>query len=79
MSRAIYRHRSSRITPDVEPDAEQWTFQRQCAVCDASSEPAEDLEQAEDWNETHLKANPDHLTYRETITRPNRAEPGAWL
>jgi hypothetical protein len=27
----------------------------------------------------HLKANPAHLDYQEYITRPYRAEAGAWL
>ncbi|WP_425829269.1 hypothetical protein [Streptomyces fractus] len=79
MTRATFRHRTFRIMPDHEPDAEPWTFQRHCGVCNASSEPTEALDQAEDWNEAHLKANPGHLSYRETITRPYRAEPGAWL
>lgn len=79
MSRATYRHRAFRISPDHEPDAEPWTFTMQCAVCDASSPTGEDVGPAQDWATQHLKTKPEHLSYRETITRPYRAEPGAWL
>ncbi len=30
------------------------------------------------WTVTHLKASPDHLDYREHITRPYRFEPELW-
>jgi len=78
MTRAAYRFRAFTIGPNLEPDAEAWTFAMQCTTCHESSEPSQEIQDAQDWAEAHLKANPDHRHYREHVTRPYRAVPGAW-
>ncbi|MGW3569088.1 DUF7848 domain-containing protein [Streptomyces sp. NPDC000941] len=79
MTRAIYRFREYRLIPDEEPDAEPLTFAMQCAVCGAAGDDTEEQADAQSWANDHLKANAEHFTYREIITRPCRFEPGAWL
>lgn len=78
-SRARYRHREFHIEPDREPDAEPLTFTMHCAVCGASSPIAFSAKRSVDWIARHLKSRPQHLTYREAISRPYRAVPGSWL
>ena len=78
MSSTAYRFRAFRITPDHEPGAEPGTFAMQRVVCEEAGPAATDVREAHDWAETHLKANPEHLTYRELVARPYRAEPRAW-
>lgn len=64
-----------KISPDLEPDAEPWTFAMQCAVCEEQSEAAEAFDPGQDWTLKHIAANPEHYSYREIITRPYRAIP----
>lgn len=78
MTRATYRFRDYTIGPDTEPDAEPVRHRMECAVCDAVGPPAETADAASPWMVAHLKAFPEHLTYRELISRPYRAVPGAW-
>ncbi|WP_323375756.1 DUF7848 domain-containing protein [Streptomyces alkaliterrae] len=77
--RAVYRFREYRVEPDTEPDAEPVTFTMSCAVCEASGPTESDTSSAARWIPAHLKQEPEHLTYREHITRPYRAVPGPWL
>ncbi|AJZ85894.1 MULTISPECIES: hypothetical protein [Streptomyces] len=78
MTRATYRFREFQLIPDTESDAEPLAFAVQCAVCEQSGEPSEDQAAAHTWATGHLRANGEHYTYREIITRPCRFEPGAW-
>ncbi|MFD8868491.1 hypothetical protein ACFV1F_29870 [Streptomyces sp. NPDC059590] len=78
MTRVVYRFREFQLIPDTEPDAEPLTYVMQCAVCEQSGKRGDDQATAHTWATGHLKANPDHYTYREIITRPCRFEPGAW-
>ncbi|GAA1717850.1 hypothetical protein [Streptomyces yatensis] len=78
MNRATYRFREFQLVPDTEPDAEPITFAMQCAVCEQTGEPSDEQAAAHAWATSHLRANPEHFTYREIITRPCRFEPGAW-
>ncbi|MBB0244772.1 hypothetical protein FNQ90_11815 [Streptomyces alkaliphilus] len=64
------------IEPDHEPDAEPITFAAQYAVCEEVGPAGEDDETGTDWMLGHLRAHPEHLTYREIVTRPYRAAPG---
>ncbi|MCZ1006636.1 hypothetical protein [Streptomyces lydicus] len=73
-----YRFREFQLIPDTENDAEPITYIVQCAVCEETGEPNKDQAAAHAWATGHLKANPEHCTYREFITRPCRFEPGAW-
>ncbi len=77
-SRATYRFREFRIAPDGEPDAEDVTFAAQCAVCGECGRPGTDPSGARQWIVRHLSAHPEHYSYRELISRPYRAVPGAW-
>ncbi|MBB1246125.1 hypothetical protein GL263_21580 [Streptomyces durbertensis] len=79
MPRAVYRFREYRVEADGEPDAEPVTFTMSCAVCGASGPAEADTSTAARWIPVHLKQEPEHLTYREQITRPYRAVPGSWL
>ncbi|MGP3991460.1 DUF7848 domain-containing protein [Streptomyces sp. 3N207] len=79
MTRVTFRLREFRLVPDTEPDAEPVTFTMQCAVCDQTASPHTSQSVPHNWVTRHLKENPEHLTYREIITRPYRFEPGAWL
>ncbi|MBO8192757.1 hypothetical protein ITI46_13925 [Streptomyces oryzae] len=79
MTRAIFRLREFRLVPDAEPDAEPVTFTMQCAVCEQTSGSHTTQSVSQKWVVRHLKESPEHLTYREMITRPYRFEPGAWL
>ncbi|WP_431042849.1 hypothetical protein ACQUSR_13725 [Streptomyces sp. P1-3] len=79
MTRASYRFREYAITPDTEPDAEPHTYAVTCVVCEEIGHRSEDVDVAHEWVVRHLRANPEHLTYREHVTRPYRAVPGAWL
>ncbi|WP_372458270.1 DUF7848 domain-containing protein [Streptomyces niphimycinicus] len=71
--------RRRQLVPDIEPDAEPITFAMQCAVCEQTGGRTEEQAGARSWATGHLKANPEHFTYRELITRPCRFEPGEWL
>ncbi|MCE7081127.1 hypothetical protein [Streptomyces sp. ST2-7A] len=66
------------IEPDEEPDAEAITFTAQCAVCEERGPTGDGGGEVTGWMARHLKAHPEHLSYREIITRPYRAVPGAW-
>lgn len=77
--RARYRHREFHIQPDREPDAEPLTFTMRCAVCGVTGPATLAAQRSADWIAEHLKSRPQHLTYRETVTRPYRAVPGPWL
>ncbi|WP_431041409.1 hypothetical protein ACQUSR_05585 [Streptomyces sp. P1-3] len=79
MTRETYRFREYLITSDTEPDAEPYTYAMTCAVCEEMGPRSEEMADAHEWAERHLKANPEHLTYREHITRPYLAKPGKWL
>lgn len=79
MSRMAYRFREHRIEPNCESNAEPWTFAMQCAKCGESSPAGDKVDESQQWAVAHLKANPDHVDYREHVTRPYRAVPGAWL
>lgn len=65
--------------PDQEPDAEPITYAMACCVCAATGPPSLDPSASAEWIPVHLKRQPEHLTYRESVTRPYRAVPGAWL
>ncbi|NSC23084.1 hypothetical protein FM076_18745 [Streptomyces albus subsp. chlorinus] len=78
MTRATYRFREHAIRPDLRPEAEPILSAMQCKSCGDTSEKTEEFEDGTAWAAKHLKANPDHAEYREHITRPYWAEPGAW-
>lgn len=78
MTRAVYRFREYTIGPDRHPGAEPHTFTMQCAACGQQGATSQDGEEGMEWATQHHKANPGHLAYRETITRPYRFEPGMW-
>ncbi|GFH34033.1 DUF7848 domain-containing protein [Streptomyces pacificus] len=78
MTRAVYRFRGFKIGPDLRPEAEPITSEMRCTTCGESSGKAEEFEGGTAWAVKHLKAHPDHLEYREHITRPYRFEPGSW-
>jgi hypothetical protein len=75
MSRATYRFREYTLQPD---EAGPIMFEMQCTACKESGPTAEQCEAGTAWAAQHVKANPDHLDYREHITRPYRFEPGEW-
>jgi hypothetical protein len=77
--RGRYRFRQFDIVVDEEPDAEPLSFSAACAVCDQYGPEEETSEAAGAWIVRHLNVNPEHLTYRERVTRPLRAVPGRWL
>jgi hypothetical protein len=77
--RRSYRLREYHIVADEEPDAEPLSFSAECAVCEQFGPEEETSEAAGAWVIRHLKDNPEHLTYRERVTRPLRAVPGRWL
>lgn len=74
-----YRFREHTIAPDTQPDAEAWLFFFECQVCQDTGPRKDSPDDALDWTLEHLKQNPEHLSYREHITRPYRAVPGRWL
>jgi hypothetical protein len=76
--RATYRFREYTIRSDKRPAAPPITFEMKCATCNASSPATEKPEGGTQWAAEHFKANPDHVEYREHITRPYRFEPGEW-
>ncbi|MCK1796671.1 hypothetical protein MTQ01_11720 [Streptomyces sp. XM4193] len=79
MSGQRRRYRSFTVTADLEPDAEPITFAMACCVCGATGPESTDPDLSSAWVPTHLKHRPEHLSYRETVTRPYRAIPGPWL
>ncbi|WP_019549374.1 hypothetical protein [Streptomyces sulphureus] len=79
MPNSTYRLRRYAIVRDEEPDAERHSYAMQCAVCSETGPPGPDAAVAHDWVPAHLRAHPEHLTYREHITRAYRAIPGDWL
>jgi hypothetical protein len=79
LTRRTFRHREFTIAQDTEPDAEPWTFSFECQVCEKTGPKKESSDDAFDWALDHLKQFPEHLSYREHITRPYRAIPGRWL
>lgn len=78
MTRAVYRFREYTIRPDLRPEAEPITSAMQCTTCNERGPKSEAFEDGTVWAAQHLKANPDHLEYREHITRSYRFEAGAW-
>lgn len=72
-----YRFRQFDISPDLEPDADPITYAVSCAVCSAAAVPSESPDTTT-WITSHLRDEPEHLTYRETVVRPYRAAPGEW-
>jgi hypothetical protein len=76
--RATYRFRDYTIGADESPDAEPIVFHMECVNCGQSGPSSDTADNSTDWAAGHLKANPAHLFYREHITRPYRADPGAW-
>lgn len=78
MTRAKYRFRNFRIEADEEPDAEPHTFGMECVACGSSGPAKESPERATAWAWAHLREVPEHLTYREWISRPYRVVPGDW-
>jgi hypothetical protein len=78
MTRATYRFRDCTIRPDLSPEAEPITSAMRCKTCNESGPTTEDFEDGTTWAAQHLRANPEHLEYREIITRPYRFEAGAW-
>jgi hypothetical protein len=78
VSRGTFRFREYTVARDTEPDAEPVTIRMECVVCGESGPAAGTSDEALGWAVTHLKTSPEHLTYREVITRPYRAVPGAW-
>jgi hypothetical protein len=74
-----YRFREHVLGPDRRPEADPITFTMQCATCDSAGPASPRGEDATAWAVAHLKANPAHVHYRGHITRPYRAEAGAWL
>ena len=79
MPNAVYRLREYTVTRDEEPDAEPHSYAMECAVCSETGPPSTDADAAHRWVPAHLRARPEHLTYREHVTRPYRAIPGRWL
>lgn len=78
MSRTRYRFRTYDVRADQEPDAEPITYGLRCSVCDAEGPVRECADEALAWIFEHVKSEPEHLTYRETIGRSYRAIPGDW-
>ncbi|MDT3396379.1 hypothetical protein RKE29_06950 [Streptomyces sp. B1866] len=78
MTRAVYRFREFTIGPDQRPDAEPVRFAMECAACGSTGPRSEDADAGTAWAVAHLRANPEHLAYREHVTRPYRFEAGAW-
>ncbi|MFM9368052.1 hypothetical protein [Streptomyces sp. Da 82-17] len=76
---ATYRFREYTIRPDDEPDAEPHTYAMQCAVCETSGSPSNESPDPTSWAFEHVREYPEHLTYREIITRPYHAVPGELL
>ncbi len=74
-----FRFREYTITPDAEPDAEPHSYAMECAVCSEVGPFSGKAAEAHAWVPAHLRVHPEHLTYREHVTRPYRAIPGAWL
>lgn len=78
MTRTSHRYREHTLRPDRHADAEPFTFTMQCAACEETGPTSTDAEDGTAWAAQHLKAKPQHLVYREHITRPYRFESGAW-
>lgn len=78
MSRQTFRFRNYRITPDLAPSAEPIAHSVQCSACEETGPEADSSDSACAWIVVHLKAHPEHLRYREHITRPYRADPTGW-
>ncbi|WP_323379741.1 DUF7848 domain-containing protein [Streptomyces alkaliphilus] len=78
---ARFRFREYAIEPDREPDAEAIGFAGECAVCEERGPAGGSVEDGEGviaWMLGHLRRHPEHLSYREIVTRPYRAVPGEW-
>lgn len=78
MTRAVYRFRDYTVEPDLSPEAEPVEFAMRCAECGATGPAAGTTDAACAWIIVHLRSAPRHLRYRELISRPYRAVPGAW-
>lgn len=76
MSRGSYRFRQHTLSQDPQ---EPIVHTMACKQCGASGSDSEEPRDGTEWATAHLKGNPDHLTYRETITRSYRAVPGEWI
>ncbi|NGO68215.1 hypothetical protein [Streptomyces boncukensis] len=79
MTRTVFRFREYTIVPDTEPDAKPTRIVMRCAVCGETGAPSESTEGSPVWAARHLKANPEHLSFDEVVTRPYRAVPGDFL
>ncbi|UED85698.1 hypothetical protein [Streptomyces profundus] len=78
MTRRSYRFRQYTLKPDERADAERTLFVMECLSCGFFGTKGEDAEEGSEWAVEHVKHHPDHLTYREHITRPYQFEPGEW-
>lgn len=78
VTRAVHRFREYKFGPDLQPAAEPITTAMQCKACGLTGGTAEEPADGSAWAVGHLKANLDHLEYREHIRRPYRFEAGAW-
>ncbi len=78
-ARGTFRLQKHILGPDRRPEAVPVTYTMSCGACGAMGPTAECGEDGMTWAVVHLKHNPAHLDYQEHITRPYRAEPGAWL
>ncbi|UED86324.1 hypothetical protein [Streptomyces profundus] len=78
MPRRSYRFREYILKPDQAADAEPTRFVMQCVACEFFGPKGEDAEDGTEWATEHLKQRPDHLVYREHITRTYRFEAGEW-
>jgi hypothetical protein len=74
----VFRLREQTLGPDRRPDAAPVTYEMHCASCYAAGPVSADGEDGTAWAMALLKAHPDHLDYREHITRSYRAVAGAW-
>ncbi|WP_255952219.1 DUF7848 domain-containing protein [Streptomyces odontomachi] len=78
-ARGVFRSQEHAVGPDYRPEAFLVTYTMYCGTCGAMGPTVEDGEDGMAWAVEHFKDNPTHLDYRELITRPYRAVPGAWL
>lgn len=76
VTRGQYRFREHTLTPAED---EPITHKINCKTCGESSPGSDVPSDGADWATTHLSGNSTHLTYRETITRTLRFEPGEWI
>ncbi|UED85123.1 hypothetical protein [Streptomyces profundus] len=61
----------------VLDDGEATLFVMACVACGFFGPKGQDVEDGAEWAVQHLALHPDHLAYREHITRAYRFEAGA--